>query len=205
MIRYGRVNENDELVDGAVLFDRELAPDEIKTLPNGGKMLRPYVVEGLTDFDAALSTRFGPEIAVEAERVLERHRLAFRPDARERMCEGIDRKAGEIRLRHKSGGEGQDGVHLLKAAEAEACLASFLDAAPPPAGTYPLLEAETGITGDGVMAVARTVAATAAAWKRTAARIEAVRLEAKRAVRAAGDDAAAHAIFLRAMADCAWS
>lgn len=204
MIRYGRVDEHDALLDGAVLFERLLAPEDIKTLPNGRKMLRPYVVEGLAGFDDEIFLRLGPDITVEEARVVERHRLEFRSDARERMCRRIDLRAGEIRLRHTSPGQGQDGVHLLKGAEAEACLARFSPADPPPAGAFPLLEAEIGLTGADVIAVARAVADAAAAWKRMAAAIEARRLAAKRAVRQAADDGAAHEFFLAAMDEAHW-
>lgn len=201
MIRYGRVDETETLVDGAVLFERALAPEEIKTLANGRKMLRPYAIEGAEDFDAGLFVRLGPDIVVEAERVVERHRLEVRPDARQCMCDRIDRRAGEIRLRFKSGGEGQDAVYLMKQAEAEACLAAAVAV---PSGTYPMLEAEVGITAADVVAVARAVAAKAAAWRMLSAAIEARRLAAKAAVLAAADDRAAQAVWAEAMAESHW-
>lgn len=203
MYRYGRVAENETLVDGAVLFERALAPEEIKTLANGRKMLRPYDIEGAEEFDAGLFARLGPEIVVEAERVVERHRLEFRPDARQCMCDRIDRRAGEIRLRFKSGGEGQDAVYLMKQAEAEACLAAAAAGAAP-SGAYPMLEAEVGITAADVVAVAQAVAAKAAAWRLLSAAIEARRLAAKAAVLAATDDRAAQAVWAEAMADPHW-
>jgi len=203
MIRYGRVNEIDALVDGAVLFERVLAPEEIKTLANGRKMLRPYAIEGGEDFDAGLFVRLGPDIEVEAERVVERHRLEFRPDARQCMCDRIDRRAGEIRLRFKSGGEGQDAVYLMKQAEADACLAAAAVGAVP-SGSYPMLEAEVGITAADVMAVAQAVAAKAAAWRKLSAVIEARRLTAKAAVLAAADDQAAQVAWAEAMAESHW-
>ena len=203
MIRYGRVNETEALVDGAVLFERVLAPEEIKTLANGRKMLRPYAIEGGEDFDAGLFVRLGPDIEVEAERVVERHRLEFRPDARQCMCDRIDRRAGEIRLRFKSGGEGQDAVYLMKQAEAEACLAAASVGAVP-SGAYPMLEAEVGITAADVVAVAQAVTAKAAAWRMLSAVIEARRLAAKAAVLAAADDRAAQAVWAEAMAESHW-
>lgn len=203
MIRYGRVDATEALVDGAVLFERALAPEEIKTLANGRKMLRPYDIEGAEDFDVGLFVRLGPDIEVEAERVVERHRLEFRPDARQCMCDRIDQRAGEIRLRFKSGGEGQDAVYLMKQAEAEACLAAAA-VGTVSSGAYPMLEAEVGITAADVVAVARAVAAKAAAWRTLSAAIEARRLAAKAAVLAAADDRAAQATWAEAMAESHW-
>jgi hypothetical protein len=119
------------------------------------------------------------------------------------MCDRIDRRAGEIRLRFKSGGEGQDAVYLMKQAEAEACLAAAAVGAVP-SGAYPMLEAEVGITAADVVAVAQAVAARAAAWRTLSAVIEARRLAAKAAVLAAADDRMAQVAWAEAMAESHW-
>ena len=60
----------------------------------------------------------------------------------------------------------------------------------PPAGQYPALEAEVGITAGDVVGVAQVITALEAQWAAVADAIEAIRLAAKRDVGEAATTAA---------------
>lgn len=87
----------------------------------------------------------------------------------------VDAAAEAYRLKWITPGSGQAMVYQEKAAQARAVLAGE-------PGTYPLIEAEIGITGDTAEEVAQIVLATAAQWTTIAAAIEATRLATKRAI-----------------------
>lgn len=101
----------------------------------------------------------------------------------------VDQTAEKVRLRHITPGDGQSLVYARKEAQARACLAAHDAANPPPAGAYPALEAEIGINGADVLAVAQVVVGLADAWGAIADQIEALRLSAKAAIAAVPDDA----------------
>lgn len=100
----------------------------------------------------------------------------------------IDRAAEGARLQFISPGAGQAMAYQRKADQARACLAAYDAQTPPPAGLYPALEAEVGITAADVVGVATVVAGLAEAWAAVADAIEAIRLAAKRDVAAAASD-----------------
>ncbi|MEZ2410568.1 hypothetical protein AB6806_27605 [Bosea sp. RCC_152_1] len=90
----------------------------------------------------------------------------------------IDAQAEVQRLRYITPGSGQAMTYARKVEQAKAAQA---DADPQP-GDFPLLAASLGIDGGDVEAVAATVLAMDAAWAQIGAAIEAVRLNAKRAI-----------------------
>ncbi len=73
---------------------------------------------------------------------------------------------------------GQEMVYLEKAQEARAFQAD-------PTGSYPLLEAEIGITGADTAEVASVVSTLADQWKQIAASLETIRLGANSAIASA--------------------
>lgn len=99
----------------------------------------------------------------------------------------IDAAAERARQQYITPGPGQALVYQRKGDQARDCLANYDSANPPPAGAYPALEAEVGISGADVLAVAGVVAATADQWATVADQIEALRLGAKQAVDAVSD------------------
>lgn len=98
------------------------------------------------------------------------------------VCNKIDADAEARRLTIITPGAGQAQVYQRKGDQARDCLTNYDAQNPPPAGTYPALEAEVGITGADVLAVATVVKDLEDAWGTVADAIEAVRLGAKRDV-----------------------
>lgn len=94
----------------------------------------------------------------------------------------IDRAAETARLAFITDGAGQALVYRRKSDQARACLAQYDAQNQPPAGMFPALEAEVGITAADVVDVAATVVALEDAWAAIADAIEAIRLGAKRDV-----------------------
>lgn len=94
----------------------------------------------------------------------------------------IDNQAEAARLTYITGGSGQALVYQRKSDQAKACLAAYDAQNPPPAGTYPSLEAEVGITGADVIEVATVVKGLEEAWGAVADSIETIRLGAKAAI-----------------------
>lgn len=111
------------------------------------------------------------------------------------LASKVDADAEAARLLWITSGSGQALTYEQKRAEAERMAE---DSAPQP-GSYPMLAAEVGITGDTLAAVGSLVRARAAAWTAIAAQIESLRLRAKSAVMAATNSTAA-----RAAADVTW-
>ena len=96
-------------------------------------------------------------------------------------------------------GDGQAMSYREKLDEAKACLAAYateraFKAANPPAGTYPLLESETGIKGANPWKVAQLVNTAFLAWKTAEAAINNLRLRAADDVDAAATVGAARTI-----------
>lgn len=94
----------------------------------------------------------------------------------------IDRQAEAARTRFITAGSGQALVYWRKGQQARECLAAHDAQNPPAAGKYPALEAEVGITGETVLAVAQVIADIEEGWAQVADAIETIRLAAKRAV-----------------------
>lgn len=101
----------------------------------------------------------------------------------------VDVRAEQIRLNYITAGDGQALEYREVADEAERYAVS-------PVGSFPLLQASVD-SGEAVnlAAAAALVAARHAAWKTIGAAIRKTRLEAKIAIDAAADEAAARAIF----------
>ncbi|WP_319484519.1 hypothetical protein [uncultured Cohaesibacter sp.] len=76
---------------------------------------------------------------------------------------------------------GQEMIYLAKEAEAKAWQAEIN----PDLADYPLLAAEVGITADDADALAALWLLMADQWRKTAARLEAIRLKAKADIAAA--------------------
>lgn len=107
----------------------------------------------------------------------------------------VDAAAETARGQFITPGDGQAMSYREKAAEATDCLATYDGANPPPAGAYPLLESEVGITGVDVLAVAAAVDAKRLQWKGIEAQINGTRVTAKNDIEAAADAAAVNAIL----------
>lgn len=97
----------------------------------------------------------------------------------------IDQAAEAVRGRFVTPGSAQAMIYLKKESEARAVIAGESSAAP-------FLAAEAAATGVSVEALAAEVVSRADAWAQTAARIEALRRGAKRAVTQATNIAAMH-------------
>lgn len=111
-------------------------------------------------------------------------RLSLGPDleaAREAALAEVDAEAA----RRRAALGGDTVAHALKRAEAARLLAGTPGAAT--AWAYPMLSAEVGITASTLQGVAEVVSRSADDWTVRLARIEAARLAAKRAARAAAD------------------
>lgn len=93
----------------------------------------------------------------------------------------IDVAAGEVRQRYLSSIPGQDGIYARKAHEASLVLA---DPAIPP-DRVPYVAVEADLHGVSLGPAAAAIAAAARRWTDASVAIEARRLAAKRAVRAA--------------------
>lgn len=102
------------------------------------------------------------------------------------VCARIDAEAEAVRAKFITPGSGQVMTYLIKQTEAAAYLAN-------PASATPFLTAEADATGTTVSALASAVAANAAAWIATGAKIEAARRKAKMEVTSAANIAALHA------------
>ena len=91
----------------------------------------------------------------------------------------IDDEAGAARARYITVSPGQESTYRLKRDEALAFVASTS----PVDASYPILAAEASATGVSVGTVAETVLSRAAQWTSLAARIEGLRLGAKKQLR----------------------
>lgn len=105
------------------------------------------------------------------------------PQLRQYARARIDREAEEQRQRYVTGGSAQTMVYLQKFAEA-------LNFSKGVEGPYPLLQAEVGITGETLADVAAVVLQLGNQWSMKAADIEAKRIAAKAAVKAASTPSA---------------
>lgn len=103
----------------------------------------------------------------------------------------VDLDAENERLRYITGGAGQAIIYAQKAEEAR----QYLLAPDLPASNYPMLNAEVGITAPTLEGVARIVSEAHIRWVLLGARIEAVRLAAKRAITAAQNVQEARAAY----------
>lgn len=111
------------------------------------------------------------------------------PALRTAACAEIDAAAEAARAGIATTGSLQALTYQRKEAEARDLLAGGT-------GVHPLLEAEATATGVTVADLAATVVAAADAWLAAAARIEASRMVAKAAVRAAVSPAAIRAAIV---------
>jgi hypothetical protein len=107
----------------------------------------------------------------------------LRTDARR----AIDEAAGRARARYITVAPGQEGVYLLKAAQAEAYRVAGY---PENASAWPLITMEAQARGMTPQSLADEILALRDAWTLLAARIEAVRLAAKQSVATATTPAA---------------
>lgn len=98
----------------------------------------------------------------------------------------IDAECGAFRSRFITTIPGQESTYLEKEREARAWAA----ASGPDAEDYPMIAAEAGARGISINAQAALVIATANVWRPLAAAIEAARMGAKEAVKAAPSRAA---------------
>ena len=94
--------------------------------------------------------------------------------------ERIDAMAERARLAFVTPGSGQAMVYVEKLSEAR----RYVSDEKPAADDYPLLQAESDVSGTPLADIARTIIEKQARWIRGAARIERVRLKAKADVKA---------------------
>ncbi len=119
---------------------------------------------------------------------------AWRPDMAAIRAEAeaaIDAQADACLAPYLSLTPGRAMTYQAKQAQA----AAFLAAENPDPAAYPLLTGEVGITADTPQAVAETILAASRAWQALGAAIEAVRLAAKKQVRAAVSPEAVQAVL----------
>lgn len=112
----------------------------------------------------------------------------------------IDNAAAQVRAKYITTAPGQADTYALKLAEANAYTAAAA-AGPPDPTAYPVLNAQATASGETIAAVAAAVLAIQAAWIAAAGRIEAIRVPAKAAVRAAVTADAASAAATNAIDD----
>lgn len=174
---------------------RQLEAHEIKHV-QGRPVLLPVVVDDVEPgFDAGIFERHGPEFVVSANRVVERYRMRFRPDACDGMLARIDARAEAERARVVAvlAGETIELQETLR--EAEAVLDLPPDAALDPAD-YPFLEADVDTTINPatdapvqtIREAAQLTIARRDAWRRRMARLKRRRLAALRRIRTAATD-----------------
>ncbi|SDH88101.1 hypothetical protein [Roseospirillum parvum] len=116
------------------------------------------------------------------------------PDLRERLCAEVDAAAEAARNRYLTPGSGQALTYQRKEAAARACLSAHSESNPPDPADWPMLACDIPSQAGSVLGAAQTIIANADAWEAVAAQIEAIRLAAKTAIRAAVTDAEALAI-----------
>jgi hypothetical protein len=104
----------------------------------------------------------------------------------------IDREAELARLRYVTPGAGQAMAYKAKEEEARMIVA-FAPGVDLDAPSFPFLALEAEATGQTLRQVAGVVVAAADLWRHVGARIEVLRLSAKRAVEAAATEAEARA------------
>jgi hypothetical protein len=109
------------------------------------------------------------------------------PAQRAAACAEIDAAAETARAAYATAGALQALTYRAKAAEAA-------DIAAGGSSDHPIIEAEAAATGQTVAEVAAAVLAAEARWTAATARIEAVRVSTKQALRAASAPAAIAAI-----------
>ena len=97
----------------------------------------------------------------------------------------IDAKAESVRLRYITGGAGQAGTYIEKAAQAE----SFRTAGYPAAAVPPMVQAEADATGQAPQQACDVILATRDAWLVKGADIERERRRGKVGIDAAADEA----------------
>lgn len=102
----------------------------------------------------------------------------------------VDAQAEAERLKYITPGTGQAMTYQQKVAEAQA----FKAASNPKPTDYPILASEAGITAPTLAEVADTVLAAYRQWQEIGARIEAVRLGAKRDIDESMTEKAARAV-----------
>lgn len=105
----------------------------------------------------------------------------------------VDEQAEQFRLRVVTPGAVQQIIYIRKADEAISLLANYTPENPPPAGKFPLMEAEVGYTGATIFDVATVVKAKSDLWTGLAAQVETIRLSAKAQIDEATTPAQAYA------------
>lgn len=106
----------------------------------------------------------------------------------------IDAQAEAVRRKYLTPGDGQMLSYREKMEEARTMLRDY-PAGDAPAGLFPLMESEVGITAPTLLAVAQTVHDTYTSWRTLEAGINATRLGAKAQVQAATSPEAVDAIL----------
>lgn len=167
---------------GAVVSFREIADwdsypahkrDALDERGDGGPVLRPVVYEGSgplsktkIETDRVVVTLYGPPIEA----------------ARESAITSVDVAAEAERLKYVTGGVGQALTYREKYQQALLVLSSPATATEE---EFPLVAASVGIEADTLLECADLIVERHAAWVEAGARIERVRLQAKRDINAA--------------------
>lgn len=173
-------------------FPAPLAAGEIFVV-GGRPCARPLIEEGYDAFAAAYGVISSAYVIGEAE--VTKQWTVDVDRLKTAIIRKIDADAEACRLTYVTPGSAQGLVYQRKGNQARDCLATYNAQNPPPAGAYPALEAEVGITGADVIEVATVVKDLEDAWGAVADAIEAIRLSAKANVVAAADVAAVKAVL----------
>lgn len=184
--------QGNEYVARERTFAAALDADQIKTI-NGRARLRPLNETGDNAFAAAYGA-VSFAYAIKKASVTKKWSVDLEA-LKDAVASRIDADAEAARLSYVTSGSAQAMVYQRKSEQAADCLANHDSDNPPESGSYPALDAEVGITGEDVLAVAAIVSAEAEAWHTASDAIETLRLAAKRDVKAAEDAATLQSIL----------
>lgn len=109
-------------------------------------------------------------------------------DLKSALKASVDLQAEAERAKYITLGAGQAMTYQAKAAEAQRYIESS------GLGSFPLLEAEVGVTGETLADVAFVVLSMHGQWQTIGAQIERARLSAKAAINAAADEESARSV-----------
>ncbi len=184
------IDEQDHIVSNDILPDD--LPLENHELPAGRTAVR-------SDFPAPNPFEHVIDRSTGAPRVVER--VPPLEEIREEGQYKVDRMAGGARSRIITTVPGQAETYLAKEREARDWLAAEAAGDQPVLADYPMLQAETAVTGQSATEAAQAIVARADQWRVLGARIERVRRQGKLDIEAAPDAAGVEAVIERVQAE----
>ena len=190
MTWYAIIDSQDRIVSNEYLADDQTLAD--LTLP-------PGLAAVPSDHPAPDPVRHAIDRSTGAPRVVER--VPPLSEVRATGRHKVDRMAGGARSRIITTVPGQAETYLAKEREARDWLAVEAAGGQPVLADYPMLQAETAVTGQSATEAAQAIVARADQWRVLGARIERVRRQGKLDIEAAPDAAGVEAVIERVQAE----